>query len=338
MNTLYTKFPFLWKIRKSIRFYRGQTSRLKKCRIKLETLFYKKEEQNDIQKQNECIIMMIDGRFSHGGLTDRLRGCLSIYSYCKQKNIPFYINFHYPFKLTDYLIPNKYNWYVNPNDISYNIYNSKPLVLDCYDAIGERLYDLCTLNLFRLRNKNKAIHLYSNIHFNERQYSQLFHELFKPTTQLQEMINFHYQAIGNNYISATFRFQQLLGDFKEGNPDIYPILPPNERKQLIDKCRNELLTLIKRFPTNQKVLVTSDSITFLNEISHLKQVYVIPGEIVHMNFESPNTSIFAKSFLDLFLIKGASKVFLFKTDKMYNSGFPKFAAMIGNKTFINHTF
>lgn len=48
-------------------------------------------------------VFCIDGRTIHGGLSDRLRGLLSTYLYCKECGRGLVINWVYPFRLSDYL-------------------------------------------------------------------------------------------------------------------------------------------------------------------------------------------------------------------------------------------
>lgn len=82
-------------------------------------------------------------------------------------------------------------------------------------------------------NRYKQLHVYTNAMYNPDCFKQMFNELFKPNDAIADLVNEHIARMEGSYITATFRFQQLLGDFKERD---YIILPPLERKQLIDKC------------------------------------------------------------------------------------------------------
>lgn len=57
---------------------------------------------------------MIDGTMYHGGICDRFKGIISSYNYCRYVGKPFRIRYNFPFELTDYIVPNKYDWR-NPN-------------------------------------------------------------------------------------------------------------------------------------------------------------------------------------------------------------------------------
>ena len=69
----------------------------------LKKQHYTSTEKKDIHSTS--IIVMVDGKYVHGGLSDRIRGITSIYHYCKDHQIPFYLNYTYPFKMEDYLEP-----------------------------------------------------------------------------------------------------------------------------------------------------------------------------------------------------------------------------------------
>lgn len=280
------------------------------------------------------VILMIDGKALHGGLSDRIRGCLSIYSLCKKKDIPFFINWTYPFDLMLFLEPNIYNWRIQSQDIIYETPYSQPIAAYVFGIkFIENMIDRHFFLKNILSNTHAQYHVYTNSIITESKWPDLFHELFKPSPMLEQALKIHKANLKDPYYSFTFRFQQLLGDFKEGK---YKTLKKEEQEALIQKCVNELALLLSKFP-QKKILVTSDSITFLNRLKNNPQIYIVPGTIAHMNFQA-NDNTFIKSFIDFYLIMGASKVFLMKTSDMYNSGFPRFAAQIGKKPFYIHTF
>lgn len=128
------------------------------------------------------------------------------------------------------------------------------------------------------------------------------------------------------------RFQQLLGDFKEGN---FEILSNSKQELLIDKCKNKIIELYSNgFFNTKMILVTSDSTRFLQVIEKLSFVYTIPGKMEHMDYtQNFDIDVNAKSFIDLYLLSEAKCITLLQTEKMYKSGFPKFAAELGGKPY-----
>lgn len=336
IGNIYNKHPFIWKLVKTIRVIQRNNTMQQPHQHRIIAQYYKTNASqlrpHDLQ---QAVIMMIDGRYEAWGMADRLRACLGIYSLCKAQNMPFYINWTYPFDLKYFLEPNIYNWSINSQDIIYEIPYSKPFVVFVNGKVlCESLLDKYIFLYKILKTNHIQYHLYTNVIINKSQWHNLFLELFKPSAILQAAISENLQKIGSPYISATFRFQQLLGDFKEAG---FRILEKTERLELINKCIKELNSFIESVPVNYKVLVTSDSITFLKKVQGNSRIYVIPGIVVHMS-NMADKSTFLKSFLDFYLIMGAEKVYLFQTGQMYNSGFPRFAAQVGNKTFIHHKF
>lgn len=297
--------------------------------------FFRKEETSiymsnyyiscDKSKFNlKTFIAIFDGKTRHGGLSDRLRGIVSLYAYCKKNSINFKILHEHPFNLTDYLLPNKYDWEIKATELSYNKKTSRPVFLfthflnSCYHKIYLKKF-------YRF----SELHIYTNTDIYDNEYTELFNELFKPSTLLLDAINYNISNIGNtNFLAIVLRFQQLLGDFKE---DGYEILPLEEQELLITKCLSKIKELSKN---EQKVLITSDSSKFLKEASKLEYVYTIPGNVVHMDYTYDSTiEIYLKSFTDLFVLSKARKIILLKTGKMYKSGFPKRAALISNTNY-----
>lgn len=266
-------------------------------------------------------IYSLDGKLFTNGLADRLRGMISVYAYAKCNKIPFRINHRIPFLLENYIVPNRYNWIFCECEYSNNLLYSRPVCLMDYTK-GYRMLFL---------NSHKQHHFYTNIdclsllnrkYKKEYTYSQLFQELFKPSSLLQEKIDYCNKLLGNNYISVSFRFMQLMGDFKDirGN-----ILNETDRMNLIERCIELIYRLKGRHPNVQKVLVTSDSMTFMHAVEDISFTYQIPGVIGHIGHVD-NVAANLKTFLDFWMISKAKKVYMGYTGDMYRSNFAKSAA------------
>ena len=80
------------------------------------------------------------------------------------------------------------------------------------------------------------------------------------------------------------------------------------------------------------MLVTADSTKFLQAAKSLPFVYIIKGEIGHINFVYSD-EVNMKTFLDFFMIANAKKVYLAKSEGMYNSDFARRASMVYDKPF-----
>jgi len=66
------------------------------------------------------IIFFTEKNKYNGGFADRMKGIVTIFHFCLCKNIPFKINYAVPFELSDFLLPNEYDWQIDKQQISFN--------------------------------------------------------------------------------------------------------------------------------------------------------------------------------------------------------------------------
>lgn len=300
--------------------------------------YYKSHSINTIK---EGVIFMCDGRKYHGGLTDRLQGILTTYYIAKKHNLSFYINWVEPFSLSDYLLPNtNKDWRISPDEIIYDARFAFPAIMSLQpksEKKKNKINELFFKSWFFY--PKKQTHVYTNLNFANRLFPKLYKELFVPSDNLAIALKKHQDVLGEKYWSFSFRFNQLLGDFKDtiGTP-----LPKNEAEELIRRNIKELTELLSELPQDYKAFIACDSKSFLERVKDIDpRIYYIPGEIVHidqMNSDDKVDDIWMKTFVDQHLIMNAIRVFLLQTGNMYDSGFPRFAALIGGKEFINHKF
>lgn len=288
--------------------------------------YYLSVEETPKKSEKSLLIFMVDGKMFHGGLADRLRAIVSIYEFSKKNNLNFKILHKYPFDLNDYLIPNNVNWRINEEDIHYNAKYSLPLYFESYGYLFEKRFHKKSLKYF-LDGSYTQYHIYSNINTAEN-FSSSFDELFKVNNDLKIDIELHLKNINSNFVAIVLRFQQLLGDFKEGD---YEVLDSQQQELLIGKCLKKIYEIKKKLIGDKKVLVASDSSKFLDKVKNIDFVYTVPGQVVHMDYTvNAGYEIYKKSFLDFFLIGNSCAIFLLKTDQMYKSGFAKQAAKLNN--------
>ncbi|WP_294559025.1 hypothetical protein [uncultured Bacteroides sp.] len=284
---------------------------------------------------NDVVIHMVNGYSWHGGLCDRIKGVVTVYNWCKKHNKVFKTFFIYPFDLSDYLIPNRYDWKIDSCALSYNPRQTNVCYMMYNGEIASllqdgRAYKLTDRFFDRKLLKRKQIHVYTNAQTcADKEFRVLFNELFKPAPRLQQLIDYHLERIGGTYISISFRFTTLLGDF---NDCTGPALPEQERQPLIDKCLKAINDISSIAPLHDRILLTADSCTFLRQAAKLPNVYVIPGKVGHIDYES-NDDVNMKTFLDFLLISKAEAVYLGKSGKMYKSAFAQTASMVNNRPF-----
>ena len=287
--------------------------------------------QNVQGEHSRRVVFICDGKKMHGGLTDRIRGIVSTYLVCKELNIEFKILFIHPFDIRNYLVPNEVDWQIDEKDLIFDRSKTKVCFIDSFDESNferkkQRKYMITIFN-----KSYQEFHVYTNASFSyDFNFSKAFNELFKPSKIVYEDLLIHKQKLGPKYIDITLRFQNLFGDFFER--DYLPI-SPKEQSILLDRCIKQIKCIHNDYQ-DLKILVTSDSRTFLDEIKKMDFIYTIDGKLVHMDCNNDNSiELHKKSFVDFFMIANSDKIFLLKTGKMYNSGFPYSASRIYNKSF-----
>lgn len=277
---------------------------------------------------SKSIIYMADGLIRHGGICDRIWGMVSAYDYFyKQNGMNFKIYFVHPYQLTDYLIPNCYNWIMVSEPKRIKGYGTPAVVSDSLNPKN-------IAASFRKISKRNIVetHLYTNTHYAKHNFRNLFNELFKPSTFLQTQIDKQTCCIGEPFISITFRFRNAFGDFNE--PDSIP-LSKDIQDILIQKCLNQIDLIHKAYIKYNKVLLTCDSTTFINHAKSLDYIYVIPGDISHVDYNDDKKIALTqlKTFLDLFMLSKADSLFYVISKYMYHGSFAYTAAMIGDKPY-----
>ena len=267
------------------------------------------------------------------GLADRLRGITSVYKVCKELCVPFKLYFKVP-NLIDYLEPNQYDWRIDDNDISYDTSEVYPCTLLTFHAnLNDKLQSFAQSKILKhyIRKPYRQIHVHTNMVASEDEYGTLFKELFKPTPLLQEQIDQHLPKLGGagQYFAMVFRFRQLLGDLKEGGE----ILPKERREPYIHRAIRCVELEHEQHPDG-RILVTSDSKTFIQRVSQLPYVYTLPGEVVHMGFTTDAGKMtYLKSFLDYYMLSYAHTVISIRDKRMYHSGFAYRAAKLNDATY-----
>lgn len=308
-----------------------QRGKWRKQALKLSP--YYSPEAPRAKNERKQVICMFDGRTDHYGMTDRLRGIVSSYYVCKELGYDFRIHFVSPFQLTDYLQPNHIDWTILPEDISYHTTDSKVVYCGSNATLVEPFFQKLWLKKC-FRQASKQAHVYTNAHLLPRgtRFGLLFNELFKPTQKVEEALALHTSKLQGGYYTMSLRFQRLLGDFVERDGvDI----SPEEQQLLMTRCVQKIAELKNTLDPTKQVVLMSDSIRFLEyAASQLDFIYYIPGKVQHIDFykETPE-DVNIKLFVDILMISRAEKVFLLQTGKMYNSGFPRRAAQVGNRPF-----
>ena len=286
------------------------------------------------RNNRKMVVFMADGRMHHGGLCDRLRGIVSVWSVCRGMGLDFRISFRHPFRLEDYLLPAAVDWTVSDDELCYNSRDALPVFCGSNGTHVEQPFQRLWLRQ-NFAKDYRQIHVYTNAHIeNGKRFKPLFEELFRPSAELQEAVRAVQAEIGGPYIAVKGRFQQLLGDFHEefGNCEI---LPPEGRGRLMERSLRAIETIHSSLKDGLPVLLAVESRRFIDyAMARLPYVHCIPGGMAHIDYtpDAPQDTVL-KAFADLLALSRAERVFLIKTGQMYNSGFPRIGALIGGKPF-----
>lgn len=275
-------------------------------------------------------LVQIEGRNFHGGFADRMKGIVSCFAFCLQNGIPFRIQYTFPFALTDFLIPNTYDWTLQKDE-----------------TIAEYVADVRYLNLIgdpsiqrlvHLKKEKKQVHCYANrdvldalnvYYHTQHAWGDLFRQLFRPAAILERELLNKRKLLPSGYIGMAFRFQNLLGDFEE-----YQVaaLSGEAQTALIDQCRNFLVRFQQE--VDAPLLVTSDSYHFSCSLAGMEQIYCFPGPNHHLDHQTKMSGeTYLKSFTDFFLLSESRKVYAAGTEKMYRTEFPLYAARLNGLPF-----
>lgn len=303
----------------------------KGCIIPLEEYSTAAPVKNEAKKRVVCIY---DGKIKNGGLADRLRGIVSVYEVCKKQSLDFKILFTSPFNLSDFLVPNSINWEIKESELNYNTDITDLCYIDTHTGSNYESKKQEQWFMREFKKKYQEFHVRTNATFSDNgDYSNLFNELFKPSPQLQSSIERQKKILGAGYISTSFRFMNLLDDFNE-TVELHSKLTKEEQNSLVANNIEQLQLLHNKYP-DKRILTNSDSTTFLQAVTKLDYVYVIPGNITHIDGKNSSNGYetYEKTFLDFFMIANAERIYLLRTGQMYNSGYPFAASKIYNKPF-----
>lgn len=281
----------------------------------------------NFKKQNASalVISCLDSRFDSTGFADRLRGMISCFAYSKAVGLPFRIEHVSPFILSDYLAPNHYDWILKENEKNYNLLYANPVVIMQRKAgqRSQRLFRLCTKRQHHIYTNYGFLNEINKLYNKEFRFCDLFQELFRPSSLLETRLNIHKERLHSSggYISVSFRFMQLMGDFKDVRGDVL------SKEQQLDLLGRSLEVIHQLHQKERKmVFVTSDSSFFIGEASKIGYVYVAPGRIGHIGFSTEN-DVTEKMFIDFMLISEADHVYMARSGKMYRSNFARTAAL-----------
>ena len=283
--------------------------------------------------RRNTFFFVIAPNIKHPGLADRMKAIINCYNIAKLNGYDFRIVFKIPFRLEDYLQPNKVDWVADYGDLNYSIRGTK--FFNEMDFLTEDSWIGRTELV-----KNREYHCYSYIGnrqpkvFPESGYewSKLYAELFRPSDRLQAAID-QCGYDERSYVAVHLRFVNALENFEEVTCCDNALHTEKEKTALINRCKQGLLR-IKEENGGCRVMVFSDSKRFLDSLVDISVEVLNHDNIGHVSHEGDDASTL-KTFLDLYMIARAKKVYRIDAPELYAwSGFALTGAMIGGKDFL----
>lgn len=298
-------------------------------RFRLYLFYFNKLNLNKRRKSitKGSIVYMVDGLVHHGGLADRLKGIISLYALAKYLEIDFFIYFKHPFRLNHFLKENNVHWEI---DIDYiKSFKNPVTIITSYRGHLKKIDRLSNNLIYNFGGG--YLEEFNNRYKTNYNFKSLFNELFVETEYLKSLLMEN--STPDNFIGVSFRFQNLFGDFYEGEKISKKILFTYERQLLINKCIDSLRVIKQNHP-RFNLLVTSDSNYFENIVSNIPFIFINKGKVLHIDHnENNDIKNFEKSFVDLLTLSKANEVIRVSGLGIYESGFPYLAALIGDKNF-----
>lgn len=265
----------------------------------------------------------------HPGLSDRLKAIVTCYNFAKRYGYAFKIVFKQPFVLEDYIVPSKVDWIANFDGLHYSLWHTR--FFDERSILREDSWIKVRLT------PGKEYHCYNYVgNWQPRVYpdtgyawSSLFHELFNPCKELESLLNSVPYRKGT-YVAVHLRFVNALENFEQVS--CYDNSLPDEKSklELINRCKKGIMD-IRQMNGGCDILVFSDSRRFLKALDDIP-VHTLGGTdaIGHVSFSSSRKTAM-KTFLDLYMISRAKKVYRIDAPEIYAySCFARTGAMIGD--------
>ncbi len=290
------------------------------CKFHLRNWHYLKKLRWKPARQNKRLYFVIDNRLKHPGLADRFKAIIGCYYLAKINDLDFKIIYKTPFKLEDYLSPNKVDWLADFADLDYSIMDTRFLNYSDWHGLPSL-------------KKEKQYHCYNyigndillQIPNSKVMWSNLFHELFQPTKILSDAISNTGLKL-KSYIAVHLRFVNALDNFESGH---FNGLNEEHAIDLIERCKKAIEQIYIKYGKDTDVICFSDSKRFLDSIKESPIKILDSTSIGHICFNNDENHIL-KSFLDFYLISRSIKVFRIFAPEMYvNTCYSLYAGIMG---------
>ncbi|HLN94294.1 MAG TPA: hypothetical protein VK183_01570 [Flavobacterium sp.] len=278
--------------------------------------------------KERAIVFYCNGMVPHGGMVDRLKGMISCYELARLEGLDFRISYTSPLDLTRFFEPGKHDWR-QPEEGFNPFYSAICYHMDDFNVdIRNVVRSKRTRRFCFFYNINALPQLYPALDKEslEAKWRHAFHTLFVPTNTLSIRL----ASVKEPYICCHTRFTSLMGDFRDTTNTV---LTDTEKDALV----SQVTRMIEEIQSQNQlpVYVLSDSERFLAHCETLPGIRVLPGKPGHVGVAGatdPN-EVFMKTWTDFDFLSKAESVYLLIGNRMYNSDFSRYAALMGHAGF-----
>lgn len=282
----------------------------------------------DIPTASNRVISYFDSDTAWAGLIDRLRTMACSWIMAKESDLDFYIYHDAGFKLEDYLEPNEIDWRIARNEVHFNLnYVCLLLHLNSFRKLERIGKDYHT---YQLPIVDAFVSTSESLQEKYTDYS-VFHKLFKFSSSVQKLAESYMSQLSLKeceYVAVHARF---LNYFEQVETHGSVTTSLEQRLAMKESLRMTLQSVHDE--TGLPIILFSDSNSVLLD-EYPDYVKVIPGSAGHISKHSGESDITMKVFVDLYILSKACKIFSLTGDGLYNSGFSRYAANIGNVPFV----
>lgn len=278
------------------------------------------------------IYLIIDDSNSHCGITDRLKTAIGLCYVAQQNGINFKFIHHAGFDMRDFLLPNKIDWAADFSDITRLPWKKRhityfPPFTDfpkfkkgiqyiCKEYIGKNLIEMTGVQDW------------------QRVWRELFWDMFKPSPKVLDALS--QIVVPEQYAVVNVRFINALGQMEDAD---YNAPFPKEVQEHIIQSVLDKIAECKR-DSNVPIIVYSDSVRFLRIAEERGYQICDPDGVGHIMNAETGDKVNLMTFVYMLQMSKAEKVYSIlnleglPSNSLYKSQYPRYAAIIGNKTFI----
>ena len=266
------------------------------------------------------------------GITDRLKAAVGLCYVAHLNGLDFYFIHRAGFDIREYLVPNRIPWAAELSDISWAPWKTERIkYYPPFDNFPEFKSDkqyVCKKYLGR------NIMEFNKVPDWQRRWRELFWEMFSPSETVSEALA--QRKLPDHYSVVNARFINALGKFEKASYN--KPFPEEMQKRIIDEVMRE----VKRCEDDSDVpvIVYSDSVAFLQAASEKGFRICDPEGIGHIMNVKIGKRVELDTFVNFFQMSRADRIYSIRRIEglpencLYKTQYPKYAAIIGNKPFV----